>query len=125
MKNVGNPGINKLASTLQNRMSQTGNRSPILDFGEIQSDYSLVTNQFPIAIPKTDYTVCRKLLGEKQSSITIQGGMHKGHSEGDGGHTHTVTLPGSNGVIPGDRVLVAWIDSDAVVIDVIVPASRL
>ena len=32
-----------------------------LDFAEIQADGSLLSNTFPIPIPKNDYRVCRQL----------------------------------------------------------------
>lgn len=48
----GNPGINKLANVLSQRM-KAENRSPlILDFGEIQGDGSLRTDTFPVPLPK-------------------------------------------------------------------------
>lgn len=115
----GNPGTNKLANVLSKRM-QRENDSPLtLDFGEIQANGSLVTNTFPVPIPKGDFSVCRHVGG---LSFTIDGGGHAGH-EGQtdkyhtGGHSHTVAPPT---IKPGDRVLVAWVQSEAVVIDIIV-----
>ena len=47
-------GTNKLATVLSHRM-KVENESPLmLDFGEIQANGSLVTNTFPIPIPKGD-----------------------------------------------------------------------
>ena len=50
-------GANKLARTLSNRMKNESKSSLVLDFGSINSDYSLTTNTFPVKIPKKDYTV--------------------------------------------------------------------
>jgi hypothetical protein len=91
----------------------------VLDFGEIQSNGSLVTNTFPVPIPKGDYTICRHVGG---LSFEISEGEHPGHEAQTetfhtGSHTHTVEPPV---VSAGDRVLVAWVESEAVVIDVIV-----
>ena len=53
----GHPGTAKLAKVLSQRMKRE-NESPLaLDFGEIQANYSLVTNTFPVPIPKGDYSV--------------------------------------------------------------------
>lgn len=102
-------GANKLAQTLQKRMSEMQPKNLILDFGSIESDYGLVTNTFPVKIPSGEYTVCRHVSGDK-----VFGGIHEGHSSGDGSHEHF--LPGLQ---PGNRVLVAWVHNEAVVIDVI------
>lgn len=112
----GNPGTNNLAKVLSGRM-QKENASPLfLDFGSIQPDYGLITNTFPVPIPKSDYVVCRCVGG---LSVGTSGGEHSGHESGTGKHSHTVSLPS---IKPGDRVLVAWVQNEAVVIDIIVPA---
>ncbi|MFQ9896222.1 MAG: hypothetical protein ACLRWA_08705 [Lachnospira sp.] len=72
-----------------------------------------------MAVPKGQYSVCRHVGG---LSFEISGGGHEGHEEqttdhNTGSHTHTVKPPA---VKSGDRVLVAWVQSEAVVIDVIV-----
>ena len=112
-------GANKLARTLSNRMKNESKSSLVLDFGSINSDYSLTTNTFPVKIPKKDYTVCRHISG---MSLGTSGGSHGGHEYGDGRHSHSIPVPNLK---PGDRVLVAWIQSEAVVVDVIVSASSL
>lgn len=110
----GNPGTSRLATVLSKRMKKE-NESPLaLDFGEIQGNYSLVTNTFPVPIQQGDYSVCRHVGG---LSFEIVEGMHGGHGGGNtGGHMHTVEPPA---IEPGDRVLVAWVQSEAVVVDVI------
>lgn len=80
----GNPGIAKLASVLSGRMKQEYDAPLPLDFGEIQKDGSLVTNTFPVPVPKGDYSLLGHLMPEN--------------------------------VCPGSRVLVAWVQNDAVVI---------
>lgn len=114
-----NPGTNRLAKVLSQRMKKEGETPLCLDFGEIQGNGSLVTNTFPVAIPKGEYTVCRHVGG---LSFSISGGGHSGHESQTetyhtGGHTHTVEPPV---IKSGDRVLVAWVQNEAVVIDVIV-----
>ena len=58
---MGNEGINKLAGVFQGRMKSMSDKPQVLDFGTIQRDMSLVTNQFPKPIPRTDFMVCRQL----------------------------------------------------------------
>ena len=82
---ANNEGINMLARVMQERMHRIASAPAPMDFGEIQSDYSLLTNQFPIPIPNNDYMVCAKALKIK----------------------------------PGDHVLVVWVGSDPVIIDMI------
>lgn len=133
----GNPGTNRLANVLCDRMRKQSDSPLVLDFGEIQANGSLITNTFPVPIPKGDYSVCRGLtLGAAGAQLTVteaggshghDGGEHGGHESGsgshehDGGeHKHAVIIPEKmRSVGPGDRVLVAWVQNEAVVIDVI------
>ena len=108
-----NAGTNKLANVLSSRMRRENDTSLCLDFGEIQGNGSLITNTFPVAIPKGQYSVCRHVGG---LSFTTSGGKHGGHSSGDGSHSHPITPPQ---IKPGDRVLVAWVMNEACVIDVV------
>lgn len=119
----GHPGTAKLATVLSQRMKREKESPLVLDFGEIQANYSLVTNTFPVPIPKGDYSVCRSVngyvLGTSESSWTghLQENKHI-HSSPSGvpGHSHDVSMPNLK---IGDRVLVAWVQSEAVVIDII------
>lgn len=146
MNPSGNPGLNKLGKVLQQRM-EANNASPlVLDFGQIQSDYSLLTNTFPIPIPQKDYLVCRDVTHNPAARLTVtasgQGthphglsGEHSGHTTGDGSHSHPNTegahvhdaaLPDTmRWLQPGDRVLVAWVQNDAVVVDIVLPATKI
>lgn len=140
---ANNEGVNMLARVLQKQMSQTAETPPILDFGVIQGDYSLLTNNYPIPIPQTDYLVCRQLtLGKKDDVLTstqVSGkpndGKHthppctapgaSGHIQ-DGGHVHDVLIPEKmRWLKPDDHVLVVWVGTDAVVVDIIYPATEV
>lgn len=132
------PGTNKLAQVLSQRMKRENESPLVLDFGEIQPNGSLLTNTFPVPIPKGDYTICRQLtLGATGAQLTKtkkdgkhehDKGTHEGHESGDGSHTHEggehqhiVPIPEKmRSVGPGDRVLVAWVQNEAVVVDIIV-----
>lgn len=126
-----NQGMNKLAQVFQERIgrNQGANSALVLDFGTIQADYSLKTNTFSIPIPKSDYHVCRQLtLGPTGAALTstMTDGTHGGHISGNGSHHHIISIPEKmRSIKPGDRVLVAWVQSEAVVVDIILPASVL
>lgn len=112
-----NPGTAKLANVLSRRMKSETSAPFCLDFGSIGPDFSLTTNTFPLPIPRKDYTLCRHVAG---MAVTINGGEHGGHENGNGNHDHSILVPA---VKPGDRVLVAWVGTEAVVIDVILMAE--
>ena len=85
-----NKGISRLAGVMQEQMKKVNDTTPLaLDFGSIGGDFSLKCNNFSKPIPRSDYLVGRQ-----------------------------PTL-GPIGILPGDRVLVAWIQNEAVVIDVV------
>lgn len=109
----GNPGTNKLANVLASRMKKESASPLALDFGEIQADGSLVTNTFPVPVPKGDYSLCRHIAG---LTLSTTGGTHGGHESGNGSHSHSIPVPA---VKAGDRVLVAWVQNEAVVIDIV------
>lgn len=137
---AGNLGFNKLANTLQSRMTASAERPSPFDFGVIQDDYSLTTNTFAIPIPRSDYLVCRGLTlgaagellvrteedgthghGPSGGHEQAQGSGEHSHPASEGAHGHRVPVPENlRGLAPGDRVLVAWVGSDAVVVDIIV-----
>lgn len=129
--NHNNPGASRLAGLMQKQIqgSISANSSLPLEFGEIQDDFSLLTNSFPIPIPKKDYLVCRGLLQGMVGTVwteTDTSGSHYhsggGHSHDGGSHSHSVLIAeNSRSITPGDRVLVAWIGNDAVVIDIVAP----
>ena len=109
-------GMGKLARVLADRMQAEGSNAPrelVLDIGVIQNDMSLLTNSFQIAIPKKDYHVCRHVAG---LYLGTDGGYHRGHEYGNGYHEHSIPVPA---IKAGDRVLMAWVGNEAVIIDVI------
>lgn len=115
-ENKGSPGLSKFARVISKRAQDVAGKAErdlVLDFGSIQKDMSLLTNTFPLPIPRKEYHVCRHVGGLKYD---ISGGVHGGHTSGSGGHEHTAKPPQ---IKPGDRVLVAWVQNEAVVIDVV------
>lgn len=119
MSVIGKKGVENLAKILDARMGEHSEGEFSFDFGVIKEDYSLVSNTFPVPIPKNDYSICRLLANLK---VLVTGGDHVGHSKGSGSHSHEIIMPK---LMPGDRVLLVWVEGEAVVIDVVVKASRL
>lgn len=115
MANKGNKGIAKLANVVDERIKEHTDTPLLLDFGTIGPNYTLTTNTFPKPMPAKDYSVCRQL------------------SLGNIGDTLCGVTSGGVAVIPekmrklrtGDHVLVAWVQDEPVVIDIIMKASSL
>lgn len=129
MSKKGNPGANKLATVLTGMMRSIDDHPLVLDFGIINGDYSLTTNTFPKPIPKGDYSVCRAVTYDPGVPLTqsYNDGAHSQPDAGYGGaHTHDIRLPEKMYWIrPGDKVLVAWVQDEAVVIDLVYSSSRV
>lgn len=115
-KGDNSPGISRLAGVFQNLADKQVPKDLVLDFGAIQKNGSLLTNTFPVAIPKGDYQVCRHLKSHSATTSSKSVGDH-------GSHSHSVGI--HEALKKGDRVLVAWVQNDAVVIDVLVEASSV
>lgn len=118
---MADEGMNRLANVLHRRIA--GHRDAyadlVIDTGTIQGDMSLLTDSYPIPIPKTDYFVNQLLtLGNTGSYLTV--------TATEGVHRHTVLTPEKmRWLKPGDRVLVAWVNHDAFVIMRFVPATEI
>lgn len=128
MSKKGNPGANNLANTLS-QMVQGQTESPlVIDFGVINPDMSLKTNTYGPPIPYGDYSICRSVTYDPGVPLTqsYNDGAHSQPDAGYGGaHTHNIRLPEKMYRIqPGDRVLVAWVDEEAVVIDVVYNSKK-
>lgn len=122
-------GTVKLTNAISNLINRQTKSPPVLDFGVIQGNFSLLTDTFSVPIPKGDYSVCRSLtIGKTGNKLTSTGvpnsgaddGAHSGHESGDGKHGHSVLIPEKmRSLKAGDRVLVAWIQNEAVVVDIV------
>ena len=105
---------NLLARLIDSRIAERAWRPDALELGTIQPDMSLLLDRFQVPIPDSGYLVCRSLRLADPMVTTAPGG-------GDA-HTHQVPRPAElAALVPGDRVLVAWVNngSDPVVIDVV------
>lgn len=117
----GSPGINKMCRAIAQRVNRSAEnieQNLVLDIGTIQSDMSLMTNTFPKKIKKGDYHVCRHVNGFRYKTDRKESshGEHGGHVSGSGTHSHWVKPPE---LMKGDKVLVAWVQNEVIVIDVI------
>jgi len=116
----GNPGMNKMANVLGGMMSQVAEKPLTLDFGIINKDYSLTTNHFPCPIPKDKYSVNRSLTYDPIEALTVT------YPAGQHVHMHHIKLPKKmHWIKPGDKVIVGWIDNEAVVLCVVYNAKPI
>lgn len=144
-KGGNSPGVSKFAGIIREIAQKEQSGELLLDFGVIQGDYSLLTNTYPIPIPSSDYLVCRGVALPNKEVITSNstkaeneshghsvscscgGGSASGVTVTQKGHSHGVNIarPSQRMLTKGDRVLVAWVQNDAVVVDIILPASTI
>lgn len=137
-----NVGTNRLANVLTDRIKRESERPLSFDFGTIEANGSLKTNTFPVSIPKGQYSVCRQLtLGGTGSILTLTtesgsdtpiGGEQEEAGSGNRSQEHREDLHKHSVIVPenmrslqsGDSVLVAWVQNEAVVIDIISSSER-
>ena len=109
----GNKGVNHLAQVLtgQNKKDQDRNSALVLDFGEIMG--KPCTGSIGVA-------------ASAQPDPPDPPQSNAGSGGPEGAHQHHVLIPEKmRRLKPGDRVLVAWVQSEAVVVDIICPAEDL
>lgn len=120
-----NSGATKLTNTLGSMMRAIAGEAskPQIDFGIINGDYSLTCNSFSQPIPKTDYSVCRSLLYNPAVPLTetYVDGYHDHYGTvPTEPHQHKVKLPKKMYWLrPGQKVLVAIIGNEFVIIDIV------
>lgn len=124
-----NSGATALTNTLHGMIKSMTDKPPVLDFGVINADYSLKINTFGKPVPKNEYSVCRQLLYDPSVKLTTTyvDGLHdhKGEVSAEA-HQHDVKLPKKmRWLKPGDKVLVAIIQNEFVVIDIVYNAQYL
>lgn len=108
----GHSGTSLLAAVISQRIKKETKISFVLDFGEILENGDLQTNTFPVPIPKGDYSICRQLTLGKIGDALI--------CTAEKPPRYTVIIPDKmRSVRTGDRVLVAWVQNEAVVVDII------
>ena len=125
----GHPGANKFTNMMIDMSKKVSDKPLSLDFGLINGDLSLTTNTFPKPIPKGEYSICRSVAYDPSVPLTqtYTDGEHDHPGAGPPGvHQHNVRLPKKMyWLLPGDRVLVAWVQNEAVVIDKVYNGEHL
>lgn len=134
--------IEKLGLMLHRQMNTAarGNSSICLELGVITDDLALSVPSLKNPIPHGEYMLCRQLtLGPTHEILTQtkagQGthphGPSGGHSQyegsgvhshpsSEGAHVHDVLIPETmRWIKSGDHVLVAWVGTEAVVVDLV------
>ncbi|MBQ3451974.1 MAG: hypothetical protein IJL12_08770 [Selenomonadaceae bacterium] len=124
-----NAGANALTNTLTGMMKKIADKPPVLDFGIINTDLSLTINSFPRPVPLSDYSICRQLLYDPNIPLTetyVDGSHDHPEASPPGTHSHKVKLPKKmRRLKAGDKVLVAIIQNEFVVVDIVYNAEHL
>lgn len=104
--------IEELGKMLNTHMKNVTSRNTgiTVELGTINANMALTVASLGNAIPKGDYMLSLHL----KPTGTFQ-------TETTEGHTHTVTLPDKlRGLKAGDRVIVAWVGTEPIVVDIVV-----
>ena len=98
----------------QMRNVMKANLGITVELGTITKNMALSVSSLGNPIPKGDYMISLHLM---QASLEIA----TSRVESLENHRHTVTIPSKlRGLNSGDRVLVAWVGTEPVVIDIVV-----
>ena len=97
------------------------------ELGVINGDWSLSVSSLSNTIPKGEYMVTLHLKTENTNenlTITATDGAHshvQSSSQVEGDHSHVVLVGETiRGIQPGDRVLVVWVGTEPIVVDIVV-----
>lgn len=123
---MSNP-IEELGKVMSSQMKQVfnANQGITIELGIITSGMGLTVGSLGNTIPKGDYMISMHLMNVKLTLDTTEVALE---TEEEDEHTHTiekhkhqVTLPNKlRGLQEGDRVIVAWIGTEPVVVDIVV-----
>lgn len=133
--------IEDLGNMMSSQMKQIAkqNNGITVELGTITANMGLLVDSLVNAIPKGEYMVSFHLtigslnLNTSDVGLTVESvdlttqtaEDHRhtinGHSHSIDAHAHTVTLPTQlRGLKAGDRVLVAWVGAEPIVVDIVV-----
>lgn len=131
--------VQKLGDALSDRMKATSqNTIPIvLELGLVNGDLSVSVDSLPNPIPQTDYMIALHRTHETyytynelyNSEMVPSRSPHKhidsGHQHTkDGLHDHRVSSVFRR-IEPGDRVLVAWVGHEPLVVEIFVAGTTI
>lgn len=141
--------VQRLGEALAGRMKKSAAAAipTTLELGIINGNLSLTVDSIGNPIPQADYMVALHLTHETYYSYNElydtdmapsrdyhkhYHGEHGGHEGGNGSHSHTTDGLHDHRVPsvfrrlePGDRVLVAWIGYEPVIIDIVVAGTTI
>lgn len=114
------------------RETQKASNGLMLELGTLNADGSLSVDSLSRSIPKGEYMVGLHLQSSTDDALTTHpaththsGGEHAqmsgsgGHTHDGGAHVHLIPQT-MRGLKKGDRVLVAWVGVEPIVIDIVV-----
>lgn len=124
----------RLGNVLAGRMKKTASAAvPVsIELGTINGDLSLTVDSIPAKIPPAEYMISLQLSHENYYSYnemnSSAGAPHRhtgdGHTHNDGLHDHRVPSVFRR-LQPGDRVLVAWVGFEPIIIDIVVAGTTV
>lgn len=135
--------VQRLGEMLAGRMKRTASAAvpTTLELGTINGNLSLSVDSIGDPIPQADYMVSLHLTHNdyrtEETTHTHNGGSHEhggcgfggGHSGGSHSHnggSHDHRLPSTfRRLKAGDRVLVAWVGFEPVIIDIVVDGTTI
>lgn len=102
--------LGKMMGDQMKRINQA-NKGVTLELGTIRDNMALSVSSLGNAIPKGDYMIALRLTA---GSLTIKTSKEEEH-------LHSVDLPEKmRSLRAGDRVLVAWVGTEPIVVDIVV-----
>lgn len=110
--------VERLGKIIAKRSTQTARAAipTTLELGDVDANLALTTETIKTPIPKGDYLVTLTLTGdfltENQSPSCSESGTCT--------HNHRLPENEFRGLLPGDRVLVAWCGNEPVVISIVI-----
>ena len=116
--------LGKLMDTQMKRVF-SGNKGISLELGKINADLSLSVDSLGNAIPRGDYMMSLHLKSSdakiKTGKVSLTTSEEEEHSHTIEAHSHELSLPNKlRGIKAGDRVIVAWVGTEPVVVDIVV-----
>ena len=141
--------VQRLGEALTGRMKKSAAAAipTTLELGIINDNLSLTVDSIANPIPQEDYMVSLHLTHETYYTYNElydtdmapsrdfhkhYNGEHGGHEAGDGSHSHTTDGLHDHRVPsvfrrlkPGDRVIVAWVGYEPVIVDIVVAGTTI
>lgn len=119
--------IEELGKVMSHQMKNVlnANTGVTMELGNITGTMGLAVSSLGNVIPKGDYMISLHLRNEKMvldtTEVALETEEEEEHSHTIEKHKHQVTLPTKlRGLQAGDRVIVLWLGTEPVVVDIVV-----